>query len=143
MVGDGKDWRFEAEDVVGQALVVKDTCAHLAAHGSHLTVPLGLASLGVSSSRMTCSESELAHNYPHHSHHHRQPHPRPSDALGRTAKGPTFPAGRPYVQRSARSDITTAAPFSQADNANRPELADPQPSIPRARTKDSTASPDS
>ena len=28
-VGVGKDWRFEAEDVVGQALVVDDVCVHL------------------------------------------------------------------------------------------------------------------
>jgi len=30
-VGLGKDWRFEAEDVVGQALVVEDACVHLCA----------------------------------------------------------------------------------------------------------------
>ena len=30
-VGVGDDWRFEADDVVGQALVVDDTCAHLCA----------------------------------------------------------------------------------------------------------------
>ena len=28
-VGVGKDWRFEAEDVIGQALVVDDVCVHL------------------------------------------------------------------------------------------------------------------
>ncbi len=30
-VGVGQDWRFEAEDVVGQALVIDDVCVHLCA----------------------------------------------------------------------------------------------------------------
>ena len=30
-VGAGKDWRFEAEDVVGQALMARRTCVHLCA----------------------------------------------------------------------------------------------------------------
>jgi len=30
-VGAGKDWRFEAEDILGQALMVRRTCVHLCA----------------------------------------------------------------------------------------------------------------
>ena len=30
-VGLGKDWRFEADDVVGQALIAEDVCVHLCA----------------------------------------------------------------------------------------------------------------
>jgi len=34
-VGVGQDWRFEAEDIVGQALVAEDACAHLCAFPNH------------------------------------------------------------------------------------------------------------
>jgi hypothetical protein len=32
-VGVGEDWRLEAEDIVGQALVADDVCVHLSEHG--------------------------------------------------------------------------------------------------------------
>lgn len=36
-VGVGQDWRFEAEDIVGQALVAEDVCAHLCAFPNNRT----------------------------------------------------------------------------------------------------------